>query len=87
MSPRRARRVMLATLLVLASAGAELHPADNPRLAPDLSFTDDSSSRFPIEGEHLEEADVGNGRATIALFGTAHCWNTNREAERSSRCF
>ncbi|HLI80589.1 MAG TPA: hypothetical protein VKV03_11440 [Candidatus Binataceae bacterium] len=59
-----------------ARAASDLH------LAPDLSFTDDSSSNFPIAGNSIGDATVGSDRATIMFFGTAHCWNTNREAER-----
>ncbi len=64
--------------LVLHSARA----ASDLKLAPDLSFTDDSSSNFPIAGNSIGDATVAGDRATIMFFGTAHCWNTNREAER-----
>jgi hypothetical protein len=56
--------------------------ARNLSLAPNLSFTDDSSSNFPIRGEALSEGLVASDRPTAIFFGTAHCWNTNREAER-----
>ncbi len=59
-----------------ARAASDLH------LAPNLSFTDDSSSSFPIAGDSIGNAAVAGDRATIMFFGTAHCWNTNREAER-----
>jgi hypothetical protein len=51
-------------------------------LAPNLSFTDDSSSNFPIRGENLEDGRIASDRTTAIFFGTSHCWNTNREAER-----
>jgi hypothetical protein len=51
-------------------------------LAPDLSFTDDSSSNFPIRGENLNDGKIASDRPTLIFFGTSHCWNTNREAER-----
>lgn len=51
-------------------------------LAPNLSFTDDSSSNFPIRGENLEDGKIASDRPTAIFFGTSHCWNTNREAER-----
>lgn len=51
-------------------------------LAPDLSFTDDSSSNFPIRGENLGDGRIASDRPTVVFFGTSHCWNTNREAER-----
>ncbi len=51
-------------------------------LAPGLSFTDDSSAEFPIRGENLADGKIASDRPTIIFFGTSHCWNTNREAER-----
>ena len=56
--------------------------ARNLTLAPDLSFTDDSSGNFPIRGEDLSDGRIGVDRPTAIFFGTAHCWNKNREAER-----
>jgi hypothetical protein len=75
----------LASIALLAAALLAADPcraADNLKLAPDLSFVDDSSSAFPIEADHLGDAEVGGGRASIVFFGASHCWNTNREAER-----
>jgi hypothetical protein len=66
----------------LATAGAEPGGARNLTLAPNLSFTDDSSSNFPIRGENLEDGKIASDRPTAIFFGTSHCWNTNREAER-----
>jgi hypothetical protein len=51
-------------------------------LAPGLSFTDDSSSAFPIRGRDLADGKIASDRPTVVFFGTSHCWNTNREAER-----
>ena len=56
--------------------------ARNLTLAPNLSFTDDSSSNYPIRGENLADGKIGSDRPTALFFGTSHCWNTNREAER-----
>ena len=72
-----------AVLVLSGLCAARPAPAaDNLRLAPGLSFTDASSSNFPIEGDHLGDGDLTQGRAAIAFFGASHCWNTNREAER-----
>jgi hypothetical protein len=57
-------------------------PASDLRLAPDLSFTDDSSANFPIEGKNLSDGAIASDHATVIFFGTANCWNTAREAER-----
>jgi hypothetical protein len=78
-------RKALAPLMLFALswiAAGPAHAASDLHLAPDLSFTDDSSSNFPIAGNSIGDATVASDRATIMFFGTAHCWNTNREAER-----
>jgi hypothetical protein len=66
----------------LVVAGAGPGGAAKLSLAAGLSFTDDSSSAFPIRGENLGEGRIASGRPTAIFFGTSHCWNTNREAER-----
>ncbi len=78
-------RTTAAVLFALACAcfaSSMAYAASDLHLAPNLSFTDDSSSNFPIAGNSIEDATVAGDRATIMFFGTAHCWNTNREAER-----
>jgi hypothetical protein len=52
------------------------------KLAPGLSFTDDSSPNFPIESKNFSDGSVATDHATVIFFGTANCWNTAREAER-----
>lgn len=80
----RASRAVLAVLLVACAslAPSVARAADDLHLAPNLSFTDDSSDAFPIRGRHLADATTGDGKATIVFFGASNCWNTNREAER-----
>lgn len=56
--------------------------ATNLNLAPGLSFVNDSSSNFPIRGENVRDGKIASDRPTAIFFGTSHCWNTNREAER-----
>jgi hypothetical protein len=80
-------KINIVTMLVCAFALACIAPhpvraASDLRLAPDLSFTDDSSSNFPLAGNSIGDGAIASDRATIVFFGTAHCWNTNREAER-----
>ena len=62
-------------------------PATDLKLAPNLSFTDDSSPNFPIEGKNLSDGSIGADHATVIFFGTANCWNTAREAERLVRLY
>ncbi len=74
---------MMVVLAALALCAARpTAAASGLMLAPDLSFTDDSSSNFPITGKELTDGTISPGRPTVIFFGTSHCWNTNREAER-----
>lgn len=66
----------------LARAPAGPGGARNLSLAPGLSFTDDSSGAFPIRGDNLADGSIASDRPTAIFFGTSHCYNTNREAER-----
>ena len=84
---RRGARMPSAAVFVavgayVLAAGSPARGAENLALAPGLSFVDDSSAEFPIRGDDLGAVEIGAGRAAVAFFGTAHCWNTNREAER-----
>ena len=66
------------TTACVSDAGA----ASDLKLAPGLSFDDDSSPNFPIQGQNLSESSTASGEATVIFFGTSNCWNTAREAER-----
>ncbi len=71
--------------MILAAAvlmPATLRAATNLVLAPDLSFTDDSSPNFPIRAKNAADGAIAKDRPTLIFIGTAHCWNTAREAER-----
>ena len=70
--------VVQMTAACVPRAGA----ASGLKLAPDLSFDDDSSPNFPIRGENLSDGSGASGEATVIFFGTSNCWNTSREAER-----
>ena len=70
--------VLQMTMLSMPMARA----ASGLRLAPKLSFDDDSSPNFPIQGQNLTEGSIASGEATVIFFGTSNCWNTAREAER-----
>jgi hypothetical protein len=74
------RAVALAALAL--AVGVPVSAATDLMLAPNLSFTDDSSPNFPIEGKNLAEATIARGLPTVIFFGSSHCWNTAREAER-----
>src|SRR2546427_10646806 len=62
MGVRRSVRWAVAATWLLTLAVSAL-AADNLKLAPGLSFTDDSSDNFPIRGEDLTDAEEGEGLA------------------------
>jgi hypothetical protein len=77
--------VTIAVALLFGIALATEAPsgqATDLTLAPELSFSDDSSPNFPIVGKNLSAGSLANDHATVIFFGTANCWNTAREAER-----
>jgi hypothetical protein len=82
MAVRNKIAILVFTFAISSLAPHPARAASDLHLAPDLSFTDDSSANFPIAGDSIGDAKVASDRATIMFFGTAHCWNTNREAER-----
>jgi hypothetical protein len=75
---------IVVSLIFAIALAAEVPgaPATDLKLAPSLSFSDDSSANFPIEGKNLADGSIANDHATVIFFGTANCWNTAREAER-----
>jgi hypothetical protein len=75
---------IVVTLIFAIALATEVPgpPATDLKLAPDLSFTDDSSPNFPIAGKNLSDGSLAADHATVIFFGTANCWNTAREAER-----
>jgi hypothetical protein len=75
---------IVVTLIFALALATEVPgpPATNLKLAPDLSFSDDSSPNFPIAGKNLSDGSLAADHATVIFFGTANCWNTAREAER-----
>ncbi len=74
--------ILIGTAVVVLAASRPVKAASDLMLAPNLSFTDDSSPNFPIEGKDLADGTVAHGLPTVIFFGTSNCWNTAREAER-----
>jgi hypothetical protein len=79
---RTVSRVVSCVAISALIAASPARGADHLTLAPGLSFSNDSSDGFPIRGDHLDGAESQAGEPTVIFFGAAHCWNTNREAER-----
>jgi hypothetical protein len=72
--------VLLAQITAIGVLRAQA--ASDLKMAPKLSFDDDSSPNFPIQGRKLSDGLGRTGEATVIFFGTSNCWNTAREAER-----
>src|SRR6202790_4147901 len=93
MKPSAKTIAIVASVAVMLIFGVVLEteipgpPATDLRLAPELSFSDDSSPNFPIEGKNLSDGAVATDHATVIFFGTANCWNTAREAERLAQLY
>jgi hypothetical protein len=81
---RRAYPIVIATAIVALFLldVRPAHAATDLMLAPNLSFTDDSSPNFPIEAKDLADATIASDLPTVVFFGTSNCWNTAREAQR-----
>jgi len=60
--------VLQMTTVCVLRAGA----ASGLKLAPQLSFDDDSSPNFPIRGENLSDGSGASGEATVIFFGTSN---------------
>jgi hypothetical protein len=77
---------MLAAFTMVAQLGIigvpRARAGSNLGLAPNLSFDNDSSPNFPIQGHNLSDGLERKGEAALIFFGTSNCWNTAREAER-----
>jgi hypothetical protein len=80
----KALRFVLALAFVMQAMvwASRVDAASDLKLAPRLSFDDDSSPNFPVQGSNLSEGSITPGNATVIFFGTSNCWNTTREAER-----
>jgi hypothetical protein len=72
---------LIFTGMAMTLTGGYARAASSLKLAPNLSFTDDSRPNFPITGADLSDG-IAPGHATVIFFGTSNCWNTAREAER-----
>lgn len=56
--------------------------AENLRLRPDISFTQDAGSGFPVLADKLDDVAIEPGKPNLIFFGAAKNLNTNRQAKR-----
>lgn len=61
---------------------AAVDAADDLKLRPGVSFTQDLDSGFPIVGKEMDDCKIPSGVAAIIFFGASGDLNTNRQAKR-----
>ena len=74
------RAALVFSFAILSLAGAEA--ADDLKLRPGISFSQDIDSGFPIVAEKMDDLTVESGRPTFIFFGASGDLNTNRQAKR-----
>jgi len=72
---------LLSISAALLSASAAIS-ADDLKLRPGVSLTQDIDSGFPITGTNLDDVKIQQGTPTIIFFGASGDLNTNRQAKR-----
>lgn len=78
-------RHLIAPLLMAvsaAAAAAAAGAADELKLRPGISFSQDLDAGFPIVAEKIDDLDLEQGRPTFIFFGASGDLNTNRQARR-----
>jgi len=82
-SIKRIARALLGSTLCATTFGALIAPAaEDLKLRPGVSFTQDLDSGFPIVGKDMDDCKIPPGSAAIIFFGASGDLNTNRQAKR-----
>lgn len=77
-----AHALLLATLLSGIASTAPADAAENLKVLPGISFTQDDGPGFPIVGDKMDDCSIEPGKPTFIFFGAAKNMNTNRQAKR-----
>lgn len=67
---------------IFCSSLPSAHAAENLKLLPGISFTQDDGPGFPIVGDKMDDVAIEAGKPTFIFFGAAKNMNTNRQAKR-----
>src|SRR5271168_1119812 len=70
--------LLCATTFSITAAPA----AEDLKLRPGVSFTQDLDNGFPIVGKDMDDCKISPGSAAIIFFGASGDLNTNRQAKR-----
>lgn len=71
-----------AAVVALVVSGGKILAAEDLKLRPGISFTQDIDSGFPIVATDIDNASIDPSMPTIIFFGAACDLNTNRQAKR-----
>ncbi len=71
-----------AAVVALAVNGGKILAAEDLKLRPGISFTQDIDAGFPIVATDIDNASIDPNIPTIIFFGAACDLNTNRQAKR-----
>ncbi|HEY9733209.1 MAG TPA: hypothetical protein V6C89_14925 [Drouetiella sp.] len=69
-------------VVALAVSGSKILAADDLKLRPGISFTQDIDAGFPIVATDIDNASIDPSLPSIIFFGAACDLNTNRQAKR-----
>jgi hypothetical protein len=78
-----ARAALCSTIIGVTAFGAvSAWAAEDLKLRPGVSFTQDLDTGFPIVGKDMDDCKIPPGSAAIIFFGACGDLNTNRQAKR-----
>jgi hypothetical protein len=69
-------------IVALFFSGGRVFAADDLKLRPGISFTQDIDTGFPIVGANIDDCTPGVNVPTLIFFGASCDLNTNRQAKR-----
>ncbi|MBS2003413.1 MAG: hypothetical protein JST44_18000 [Cyanobacteria bacterium SZAS LIN-5] len=71
-----------AAVVALVVSGSKIFAAEDLKLRPGISFTQDIDAGFPIVATDIDNASIDPNLPTLIFFGAACDLNTNRQAKR-----
>lgn len=79
---KRCLAVGAAVVALAVNGSSKIFAADDLKLRPGVSFTQDIDTGFPIVATDFDNASIDPNLPTIIFFGAACDLNTNRQAKR-----
>lgn len=79
---RIAHAAFCSALCAITYGAAVAPAAEDLKLRPGVSFTQDLDTGFPIVGKDMDDCKIPSGSAVLMFFGASGDLNTNRQAKR-----